>query len=111
MDSANTLLPIYNVVQLLFSGIIIRVQSMPKGWAWYRHTLFVRYGWMAQMRNHFRNSEPKVFVDDSGTAVGVSDFYGVSHSLGTNILAVFGIWLFWIAMAYAVMKNVRHQKR
>ena len=111
IDSANTLLPVYNVVQLLFSGLIIRPESMPKGWAWYRHTLFVRYGWQAQMRNHFHNGEPKVFVDDSGTAVGVSDFYGVKHSLSTNILAVFGIWLFWIVLAYVAMKNIRHQKR
>ena len=110
MDSANTLLPVYNVVQLLFSGIIIRVASMPPGWAWYRHTLFVRYGWMAQMRNHFKN-EPAVFVDEHGNAVGVSDFYGVSHSLSTNILAVFGLWLFWILLAYLAMKNIRHQKR
>jgi len=110
MDSANTLLPVYNVVQLLFSGIIIRVASMPPGWAWYRHTLFVRYGWMAQMRNHFKN-EPAVFVDENGNAVGVSDFYGVSHSLSTNILAVFGLWLFWIFLAYLAMKNIRHQKR
>lgn len=111
MDAANTLLPVYNVVQLLFSGIIIRVASMPKAWAWYRHTLFVRYGWMAQMRNHFGDDAPAVFLDDNGDATNVSDFYGVSHSLSTNVLAVFGLWLFWIAVAYVAMKNIRHQKR
>jgi ATP-binding cassette, subfamily G (WHITE), member 2 len=110
MDEANTLLPVYNVVQLLFSGIIIRVESMPKGWAWYRHTLFVRYGWMAQMRNHFKDA-PAVFFNDAGEAVDVGDFYGVSNTLTENILAVFGLWLFWIGVAYFTMKYVRHQKR
>lgn len=58
------------------------------------------------MRNYFCNLELKVFVDDFGIVVGVLDFYGVLYLFGMNILVVFGIWLFWIVMAYAVMKNV-----
>ena len=111
MDAANTLLPVYNVVQLLFSGLIIRVASIPKGWAWYRHTLFVRYGWQAQMRNHFGDDAPKVFVDDDGTLMDISEFYGVSGSLASNVGAIFGLVGFWILVAYFTMKNIRHQKR
>jgi len=111
MDAANTLLPVYNVVQLLFSGLIIRVASIPKGWAWYRHTLFVRYGWQAQMRNHFGDNAPKVFVDDNGAPVDISEFYGVSGSLASNIGAIFGLVGFWILVAYLTMKNIRHQNR
>jgi ATP-binding cassette subfamily G (WHITE) protein 2 len=34
---------------------------------WWTHTLFVRYGWQAQLMNHFgRNQEPKVFLDKVG---------------------------------------------
>jgi len=65
---------------------------------------------MAQMRNHFKDA-PAVFFNDAGEAVDVGDFYGVSNTLTENILAVFGLWLFWIGVAYITMKYVRHQKR
>ena len=91
--------------------MIIRVASIPKGWAWYRHTLFVRYGWQAQMRNHFGDDAPKVFVDDDGTLMDISEFYGVSGSLASNVGAIFGLVGFWILVAYFTMKNIRHQKR
>ena len=59
MDAANTLLPVYNTCQLLFSGLLIRRKDIAPGWAWWPHTLFVRYGWQAQLMNHFgRNREP-----------------------------------------------------
>ena len=64
MDAANTLLPVYNTCQLLFSGLLIRRKDIAPGWAWWPHTLFVRYGWQAQLMNHFgRNREPPTFVD------------------------------------------------
>lgn len=109
--SANTLLPVYNVVQLLFSGTILRVQSMPDGWAWYRWTLFVRYGWMAQVINHFGYDAPRVFTDDNGNPANVLEFYGVTNTLAENIVAVYCFWVFWITIVYVAMKFVRHQKR
>ena len=74
MDAANTLLPVYNVIQLLFSGMLIRRADMPSGWEWYSHTLFVRYGWQAQMINYFDKEEPKVFERKRVTWKGLLSF-------------------------------------
>ena len=111
MDAANTLLPVYNVIQLLFSGMLIRRADMPAGWEWYSHTLFVRYGWQAQMVNYFDNKEPTVFIDKSGKSQGVIEFYGASGTITSNLLGVFGLYWFWIIVAYICMKNIRHQRR
>lgn len=66
-DAANTLLPLYNTCQLLFSGLLIRRVNIPSGWKWWTHTLFVRYGWQAQLMNHFgRDKEPKAGLASFG---------------------------------------------
>jgi hypothetical protein len=58
------MLPLYNTMQLLFSGLLIRRVDIPPGWQWWTHTLFVRYGFQAQLMNHFgRDQEPKVGGD------------------------------------------------
>ena len=111
MDAANTLLPVYNVIQLLFSGMLIRRADMPSGWEWYSHTLFVRYGWQAQMINYFDNKEPKVFQTKEGKMEGIIEFYGASGTITSNLIAVFGLYWFWIIVAYVCMKNIRHQSR
>ena len=111
MDAANTLLPVYNVIQLLFSGMLIRRADMPSGWEWYSHTLFVRYGWQAQMINYFDKEEPKVFRTKEGDMEGIIEFYGASGTITSNLLAIFGLLWFWIIVAYIVMKNIRHQSR
>ena len=77
-DAANSLLPLYNTCQLLFSGLLIRRVNMPTGWKWWTHTLFVRYGWQAQLMNHFgRDAAPKVFqASESGELMGLAQYYG-----------------------------------
>ena len=111
MDAANTLLPVYNVIQLLFSGMLIRRADMPSGWEWYSHTLFVRYGWQAQMINYFDKKEPKVFQTKEGAMEGIVEFYGVIGTITSNLIAIFGLYWFWIIVAYICMKNIRHQSR
>jgi len=111
MDAANTLLPVYNVIQLLFSGMLIRRADMPSGWEWYSHTLFVRYGWQAQMINYFDKKEPKVFQTKEGAMEGIIEFYGASGTITSNLIAIFGLYWFWIIVAYICMKNIRHQSR
>ena len=78
-DAANTLLPLYNTCQLLFSGLLIRRVNIPAGWKWWTHTLFVRYGWQAQLMNHFgRDAAPKVFQasESGGELMGLAEYYG-----------------------------------
>ena len=93
MDEANTLLPLYNTAQLLFSGLLIRRVNIPRGWRWFTHTLFIRYGWQAQLLNHFgRYDAPKVFIeppdggDDDGALMGLPEYYGADvHSWRANV--------------------------
>ena len=114
MDAANTLLPVYNTCQLLFSGLLIRRKDIAPGWAWWPHTLFVRYGWQAQLMNHFgRNREPPAFVDsETGETVGVAAYYGADGlDWGANVGYILLCWFCWLAIAGVVLSKVRHGKR
>ena len=53
MDEANTLLPIYNVTGMFFTGLLFTFDQLPVGWKWYTWTNFVRYAWSAHMTNEF----------------------------------------------------------
>lgn len=113
MDMANTLLPLYNTVQLLFSGILIRLSDIPDGWMWWTHTLFVRYGWQALMLNHFKQEEPKVFLVEDGSYQGMTEYYGADrpNTVEKNVGFLVLIWLIFLVITGIVMSNVRHQNR
>lgn len=114
MDAANTMLPVYNTCQLLFSGLLIRRKDIAPGWAWWPHTLFVRYGWQAQLMNHFgRNREPPAFVDpDTGETMGVAAYYGADKlAWGANVGYILLCWFCWLAIAGVVLSKVRHRRR
>lgn len=112
-DEANSLLPLYNTCQLLFSGMLIRRVNIPPGWSWWPHTLFVRYGWQAQLLNHFGREEPKVFVDGgSGNLMGLTEYYGADiHDWKVNLGYIIMLWIMWLCIAGFAMSNIRHQSR
>lgn len=114
MDQANALLPIYNTLQLLFSGLLIRRVNIPSGWKWWTHTLFVRYGWQAQLTNHFgRDQQSKVFKDEgTGVMMGITEYYGANlHDWKTNVGCIFALWIMWLLIAGYSLSTVRHQNR
>ena len=116
IDVANAALPVYNVLQILFSGLLMREQQIPKGWEWWPPTLFVRYGWKAQMLNHFnRVSSPSgagVFYDELGVkSLSATKFYDARGTVALNLLIVAFICAWWMVLAGAVMSTVRHQNR
>lgn len=116
IDVANAALPVYNVLQILFSGLLMREQQIPKGWEWWPPTLFVRYGWKAQMLNHFnRVSSPSgagVFYDELGVkSLSATTFYDARGTVALNLLIVAFICAWWMVLAGAVMSTVRHQNR
>ncbi|KAL9139201.1 ABC transporter [Amphidinium carterae] len=128
MDEANTLLPIYNVTGMFFTGLLFTFDDLPVGWQWYTWTCFVRYAWSAHMVNNFGDECEAVDALNSGD-ISVSDFNNYLHSpscpveyygfkdgsAGTevlpNFLALMGFWVFWVLVAWAVMSNVRHAQR
>ena len=121
IDVANAALPVYNVLQILFSGLLMREQQIPKAWEWWPPTLFVRYGWKAQMLNHFngvlKNSSDfaasgGVFYDEFGVkSLSATEFYDAEGTVSLNLLIVFFICAWWMVSAGAVMSVVRHQNR
>jgi len=128
MDEANTLLPIYNVTGMFFTGLLFTYDDLPVGWQWYTWTCFVRYAWSAHMVNNFGDECEAVEALRTGE-IGDSDFqnyirspscpveyYGFEDgSAGTevlpNFLALMGFWVFWVFVAWVVMSNVRHVQR
>ena len=126
IDVANAALPVYNVLQILFSGLLMREQQIPKGWEWWPPTLFVRYGWKAQMLNHFNgvfkksssssssssSSATGVFYDEFGVkSLSATEFYDAEGTVSLNLLIVAFICAWWMVFAGAVMSTVRHQNR
>ena len=112
VDAANAILPVYNVLQILFAGLLLHPDQVPPAWSWWPPTLFVRYGWRAQMLNHFRRREPAAFLADDGVALlGVTDYYDVRGSVAGNLTLVFVLWVFWLALASLAVASVRHQNR
>lgn len=117
MDEANTLLPIYNVTGMFFTGLLFTYETIPSGWRWYTWTCFVRYAWSAHMVNNF-GSECDVpagsaIIDTPGCPI---EYWGIDvgsagTSVGANFLAMLGFWVFWVCTAWCVMANVRHTKR
>ena len=126
IDVANAALPVYNVLQILFSGLLMREQQISKGWEWWPPTLFVRYGWKAQMLNHFNgvfkksssssssssSSATGVFYDEFGVkSLSATEFYDAEGTVSLNLLIVAFICAWWMVFAGAVMSTVRHQNR
>ena len=111
VDAANAILPIYNVLQILFAGLLLHLDEVPRAWTWWPPTLFVRYGWQAQVVNHFRRDEPAAFLVDGGQLVGVTGYYGIRGSARGNILYVYLLWLAWLAAASIATAAIRHQNR
>jgi len=129
MDEANTLLPIYNVTGMFFTGLLFTYDDLPVGWQWYTWTNFVRYAWSAHMVNNFGDEceayqafadgridsqqDLQNFVNSPSCPI---EYYGFKDgSAGTevwpNFLCLYGFWFFWVVVAWAVMANVRHSQR
>lgn len=117
MDEANTLLPVYNVTGMFFTGLLFTFEEMPSGWKWYTWTNFVRYAWSAHMVNNF--GEECELPDSNPLRQSPAcpiEYFGIAKgSAGTtvagNYFALCGFWAFWVCMAWAIMANVRHSSR
>lgn len=117
MDEANTLLPVYNVTGMFFTGILFTYNQIPSGWQWYTWTCFVRYAWSAHMVNNFGKEceieAPNTLLQTPGCPI---EYFGIREgSAGTSVAANFGalcgFWIFFILLAWLVMVNVRHSSR
>mmetsp|Transcript_70151 Transcript_70151/g.124851 ORF Transcript_70151/g.124851 Transcript_70151/m.124851 type:complete len:627 (+) Transcript_70151:111-1991(+) len=117
MDEANTLLPVYNVTGMFFTGALFTYDQIPSGWKWYTWTCFVRYAWCAMMVNNFGE---KCELDASNPLMQTPgcpiEYFGIENgSAGTSVAANFavlvGFWLFFVCLAWLVMANVRHSSR
>ena len=111
VDAANAILPVYNVLQILFAGLLLHAEDVPRGWSFWPPTLFVRYGWQAQMLNHFKRAEPSVFLDADGALEGITGYYDIRGSVRGNVLFLYLLWIVWLALATIVTATVRHQQR
>ena len=113
IDVANAALPVYNVLQILFSGLLMREQQIPTAWQWWPPTLFVRYGWKAQMINHFSAIDTSpVYYDKNGQkTLSATEYYDADGSVALNLSIVAFICFWWMLMAGAVMSTIRHQNR
>jgi ABC-type multidrug transport system ATPase subunit len=117
MDEANTLLPIYNVTGMFFTGVLFTYNEIPSGWRWYTWTVFVRYAWSAHMVNNF-GEQCEV---DASNPVYITpgcpiEYWGIdTGSAGTevwkNFFALLGFWAFFVGLAWFTMANVRHTTR
>ena len=112
VDAANAILPVYNVLQILFAGLLLHSEDVPTGWAWWPPTLFVRYGWQAQVLNHFKRAEPPVFLADDGVSLeGITAYYDIKGTVNGNLTLLYLLWIAWLAIAATVTAKVRHQIR
>lgn len=117
MDEANTLLPVYNVTGMFFTGLLFTFDEIPSGWKWYTWTNFVRYAWSAHMINNFgsqcEHNADSTLLSTPGCPI---EYFGLKNgSAGTsveaNYLVLVGFWAFWVIIAWAILANVRHGTR
>jgi len=114
MDEANTLLPIYNVLGMFFTGVLFTYDNIPSGWKWYTWTCFMRYAWSAHMVNHFgEECEDATFKATPGCPI---EYFGIKNgsagvSVAKNYGAMMGFWALFLLLAWAVLANVRHMRR
>lgn len=115
MDEANTLLPVYNVNGMFFTGVLFTFDNIPSGWRWYTWTCFVRYAFSAHIVNNF----PEKCADNDpllDTPACPLEYWGIENgsaglAVWKNFCALFGFWAFWLCLAWLVMATVRHVKR
>jgi len=117
MDEANTLLPVYNVTGMFFTGLLFTYDAMPSGWQWYTWTNFVRYAWSANMVNTFGEKCEIPASDPLWKTPGCPIEYfeigdgNAGISVAANYFALWGFWFFWVCIAWLIMANVRHSSR
>jgi len=115
MDEANTLLPVYNVLGMFFTGVLFTYEEIPTGWRWYTWTCFVRYAWSAHMLNNF-GDECEEGPESYDTPACPIEYWGIDvGSAGTEVWKNFAVlclcWLFFVSAAWFTMANVRHVRR
>jgi ABC-type multidrug transport system ATPase subunit len=115
MDEANTLLPVYNVLGMFFTGVLFTYEEIPTGWRWYTWTCFVRYAWSAHMVNNF-GDKCEEGPESHDTPACPIEYWGIDvGSAGTEIWKNFAVlclcWLFFVSAAWFTMANVRHVRR
>jgi hypothetical protein len=72
----------------------------------------VRYGWQAQVLNHFKRAEPPVFLADDGVSLeGITAYYDIKGTVNGNLTLLYLLWIAWLAIAATVTAKVRHQIR
>jgi len=116
MDEANTLLPIYNVLGMFFTGVLFTYDNIPAGWKWYPWTCFMRYAWCAHMVNNFGDKCEITQLAGAVTPGCPIEYFGIgSGSAGTSVAANYAclaaFWVFFVLLAWAAFANIRHVKR
>ena len=113
MDAANTLLPVYNTCQLLFSGLLIRRKDIaPRVGVVAAHAL--RALRVASAADESFRKEPRTpaFVDsETGETMGVAAYGADGLDWGANVGYILLCWFCWLAIAGVVLSKVRHGKR
>ena len=111
MDAANTLLPVYSVTALFFSGILLRRQDIPPAFRWYSWTVFGRYGWQMMMLNHFGSDPQPPIFQDGDDLLNIIDYYDVAGDIGFNYGLMVAIWIIWLLLAAIGLTYIRHTNR
>ncbi|KAJ8611883.1 hypothetical protein CTAYLR_005810 [Chrysophaeum taylorii] len=101
LETANSVLPTYITINILFCGYVIIYPEIPLGWRWYAHIDWFYYGWTAGMKNNFRQDHP--FSDSDS----VLDFYYVNRapSIFVSMLALIAFTAFF-SMTALIFLNI-----
>lgn len=100
-EAANALLPTYVTVNIFMVGYLILWSDIPVAWRWYPWCNSMLYGWVAVMKDEFRDDGD----DPHGGAPSIRKFYDLDRfpdpwsCLGVLALFfAFFIYLAWLGL-------------
>jgi len=104
-EAANALLPTYVTVNIFFVGFLILRSDIPLAWRWYCPFNYMMYGWIAVMKDEFRDAD-----DPHGGAATIRRFYDLDRfpepAACLAVLAAF--FAVFIALAWASLRRHVH---
>lgn len=100
-------LPVLLLPMMMFSGLFVNLGSLPVWIRWVQWFSAIKYGFAALMRNEVEGMVircgPKdgIFCRDT-TGEQILEMYGLTDQgdINVNVLALFGFWAIYVALAY-----------
>jgi ABC-type multidrug transport system permease subunit len=115
LDTAVAVLPMFLMPSMIFSGLFVNLDSLPKWISWLQWTSPMKYAFVALMNIELQGLSLPCTTSEGCVQTGeqVLASLGLANqgSIGVNMIAVGGIWLGMWALAYYGFVRVVHANR